>query len=624
MANRWYVKLGDEELGPLSDAGLARLIEAGGIQGDTLVRNATAGSWTQARAVPGLLSGRRALHAQAPSAPKSPAPPGGAARTAPLSPEQPSSARAPAAHASRPVIAAAVPVPPGAAASNVVVVQPMSDAAASRKPPKWLFALAMIAVCSLAFVASWAVARLASPRPGAAGAGSADGEAQLAVLKNETVLLQQELLAARRRLVELSRPKPPAAGRELSDAKPAPPAEDPREVERGPSESPQQAEQLFAGAKAAIQRCELTEAEKLLKQYRAAGYAERRDAVAALLEELPDAAPLRLRDDVADLTEKQCREFVSTGRLPDAWPRKFADPDVAEAVRQMALRLAKVCCTTAPLSDFLHRGVADQQAYELSPVRKFQLLNDADDLDDERDLTPPAVAALVDAYGFFRVADLAPQIDSAIVTRLAGIFNEGAEEQVARLARGEIEFATLGDLLGRCRKIAGAAWPADDAPLPYAGHWISRSKWHLYVDPWRDAIVFRRSSPPAKYEQRVCKLAPGYLVAYERRVFGAVKELLPQDQDPFADENGKPDENKDDYPDLEGPAADELVALTLFVFKPGKPNTLHLYRRNKNPNTEFNLAEIKNQAFWKSLGDESLYRTVNDVYRFVDDKLSPE
>ena len=45
MANRWYVALDGEELGPLSDTGLERLIQGGRVDGTTMVRNGTSGEW---------------------------------------------------------------------------------------------------------------------------------------------------------------------------------------------------------------------------------------------------------------------------------------------------------------------------------------------------------------------------------------------------------------------------------------------------------------------------------------------------------------------------------------------------------------------------------------------------
>src|SRR5690242_17571038 len=45
MANRWYVALDGEELGPLSDTGLERLVQGGRVEGETLVRNGAGGDW---------------------------------------------------------------------------------------------------------------------------------------------------------------------------------------------------------------------------------------------------------------------------------------------------------------------------------------------------------------------------------------------------------------------------------------------------------------------------------------------------------------------------------------------------------------------------------------------------
>lgn len=93
-------------------------------------------------------------------------------------------------------------------------------------------------------------------------------------------------------------------------------------------------------------------------------------------------------------------------------------------------------------------------------------------------------------------------------------------------------------------------------------------------------------------------------------------------QNPFWKERF--DENKDELPEIDGPQANEIVALTLYVLKSDESKTLRLFRRYKNPVRSVRNEEIKGQAFWKSLGDESLYRPYEDVYRYVNDKLAPE
>lgn len=661
MANRWYVKLGDEELGPLSDSGLDRLIEAGGIKGDTLVRSGPDAPWTPVQAVPGLMA---KLARPAPTS-------RGGAANSPPKPPGPRPAAPPTV-----VMLPAAPAPP---------------AAAARSFGKWELGLGA-AACLVAFAAAWTAAHLASSRTGSSATKSSAAAGQLAALKQETDLLQRELSSARRQLDDLRRapPQPPpspptpapppvelaaerkslaealardwaaqedaaarlryelshvidpavdaVAGepyksqadelfrrklpdveRELAAADQAQLAERKQELESQQSESRQKTQQLLANAKAAIKRIDLESADELLKQYLASPYAERRDDAISVLKELTSAKPLAVAAHVQDLSDQQVSEMASTERLPAVWPRKYSDPDVAEAVRQMAVRAAKLYRGLIRSEEFLKRVLANQNAYELCPLRKFQFAHDLGRLDFERDFTPAKIAKLVDTYGFFSFADLAPQIDEAVILRLSRLVADDTEQTVDRVVRGELEFVSLGELSRKARQMAGDAWPADDAALPYAGHWMSRDRWHLYIDPWRDEIVYRKSSPAAVFKQRVCKLADGYLVGYERREF----EGLPISQNPFWKERF--DENKDESPDfLRSPAADEIVALTLYVLKPGDTKTLRLYRRYKNPAGEAQIEEIKGQAFWKSLGDESLYRPYEDVYRYVNDKLAPE
>lgn len=670
MANRWYVMLGGEELGPLSDSGLERLIQSGGVAGDTPVRSGPDSPWLPARRVPGLLRrfSRQPTSPGGASPPPGPQPP----RTGPLTPA--SSPRA-------------APAPPRSSSA------PASGAAPHARRMKWPFVAGAGAIWLAVFLASLAIARLASSRSGAqTGADRGAGD-QLAVLQRETALLQQELLAARRQLDDLRKapPQPPPSApaapgvdlaaerkslaeaiardwaaqedaaarlrhelshvidpaldavagkpyqsqaadlfrkklpeveRELAGADAAQLAKRRQELDRSQAESRQQTEQLYADANAAIKRCDLQRADELLKQYLGSAYAERRDETVALLKELSSAKPMKIADVVVDLSQQQQCELASTQRLPVAWPQKYNNPDLAEAARQMAVRVATLFCGFSRDEAFLKGLIADQNAYELCPLRKAQLAHDVGRLDFERDLTPAKVADLIDAYGFFNLADLAPQIDGAVALRLSRLIKDDTEEMLEQYTRGEIKFVSLGDLCRKARQMAGDAWPAADAALPYAGHWVSRDRWHLYIDPWRDAIVYRKASPPGAFEQRVCKLAPGYLVGYERRAFGAIKETLSNSQNPFWKE--RYDEKKDEPPEIDGPDADEHVALTLYVFKPGESKTLRLYRRYKNPTQSIRNEEIKGQAFWKSLGDESLYRPYEDVYRFLEDKRAPE
>lgn len=199
---------------------------------------------------------------------------------------------------------------------------------------------------------------------------------------------------------ELFRRKLPEVERELAAADQAQLAERKQELQRRQSESRQKAKQLFADAKAAVKRCDLERGDELLKQYLASAYAERRDDAIAVLKELTSAKPLAVAADVQDLSDQQVSEMASTERLPAVWPRKYSDPDVAEAVRQMAVRAAKLYRGLIHSEEFLKRVFANQNAYELCPLRKFQFAHDLGRLDFERDFTPAKIAKLVDTYGF--------------------------------------------------------------------------------------------------------------------------------------------------------------------------------------------------------------------------------
>lgn len=664
MANRWYVKLGDEELGPLSDSGLNRLIEAGGIQGDTLVRSGPGAPWTPVQAVPGLMA-------------KLARPATTSGCSAPTSPPKP-------------------PAPRPAAPPTVVMLPAAAmPHAAARSVGKLELGLGA-AACLIAFAAAWIAAHLASSHGAAPAVESSAAAGQLAALKHETDLLQQELSSARRQLDDLRRappqprpsppPSPPpppvdlaaerkalgeaiardwaaqedaaarlryelthvidpavdaVAGepyksqadelfrrklpeveRELAAADQGQLAQRKQELQRQQSESREKAGQLLADAKAAIKRCDLERADELLKQYLGSGFAERRDEAFTMLKEMKDAAPEVIAKAIWGLTASQRSDVNSTGRLPDAWPHKYTDPDLAEVARQFAVRVARFAIGTIELPEFDKRSRSEEHAFELSKFRKLYFAAFVAALDLDRNMTQDAVSNAVDAIGFFSTADLMPQIDGVITGRLCDVLQQDLEANFARVARGEIEFVSIGDLVRKCREMAGEKWPADDAPLPYAGHWASRDRWHLYIDPWRDAIVYRKSSSGPAFEQRICKLAPGYLVAYDRQSAGKLEPRSSPATNPFHHERF--DVNKDESSGLETEADDKRVALTLYVFKPGEPNSLHLYRRYKDATRSVKNDELLSLEFWKSLGDESLYRSVPSVYRFVDDKQTPE
>ncbi|HVX61193.1 MAG TPA: DUF4339 domain-containing protein, partial [Pirellulales bacterium] len=58
MANRWYVALDGEQLGPLSDTGLERLIQGGRVDNATMVRNGASGEWLTVELAEELLAAR--------------------------------------------------------------------------------------------------------------------------------------------------------------------------------------------------------------------------------------------------------------------------------------------------------------------------------------------------------------------------------------------------------------------------------------------------------------------------------------------------------------------------------------------------------------------------------------
>ncbi len=290
-----------------------------------------------------------------------------------------------------------------------------------------------------------------------------------------------------------------------------------REIEGHFETRKQEAAQWLAETKSAIAEGRIESAIEAARKYALAGAPEEMDAAIKLLRELDQAQPMLVYAKLSTLSASKLQQIIADERLPADWPQPSEDAAMAEAIRKSAVRLAPLnlgVLQKAPLAD---QFLEAQNAVELTKLRKFLFLFEAEGLRDERRLTPKNVQSLVDQFGAFRVDDLTPLIDIALAKDSREMGEETAEAYINSVAAGDIRPMSLRQLYDDCRKAAGDSWPVDDERHSLAGRWQSKGVWQLHIDPEHESIAWLRSSPQAKFEQRICKIGRDHVVAYELR-----------------------------------------------------------------------------------------------------------
>lgn len=169
MANRWYVVFDGDELGPLSDTGLERLIQGGRVDLETMVRNDTSGEWMSAAIAEELLAARPsrerpgdaailAARQAKQSMQRPPAPPATISLSPSSSPPLPP-ASAPAAGAAPSTHESTTNESPGSPAP-----EPLASPAPGRSPLVWVGVAAGAAVIvTVSFTAGWFALHRAAP-----------------------------------------------------------------------------------------------------------------------------------------------------------------------------------------------------------------------------------------------------------------------------------------------------------------------------------------------------------------------------------------------------------------------------------------------------------------------------
>jgi hypothetical protein len=323
-----------------------------------------------------------------------------------------------------------------------------------------------------------------------------------------------------------------------------------------------------------------------------------------LLRELDRTHPFTVLGTLAAMPAEALREIVAEQKLPADWPTPAHNPAAAEAARKSAIRLAPLALDLEAQTGYVARLLETRDEIDLKTRRKFLFLEEAAKLRDNGELSAPSVCRLIENFGIFDVDDLAPLIDDVLATDSRGKAEETTREYFDAVARGEIKPMTLRDLYRKCREVAGDAWPSDDRPHPLAGRWKGPSNWELEIDPRRDAIVFHCASPKATFEQRICKIGPGYVIAYEKRDVAARRVAT----DPFRTEKYN---SNDRAPEADDPLPGQAIAFTYYSLDQGG-DALEIRRRLM---PAFFVQENANQTFWEYISLPKEYREFRAAYR---------
>ncbi|HVX60806.1 MAG TPA: hypothetical protein VHC19_09395 [Pirellulales bacterium] len=373
------------------------------------------------------------------------------------------------------------------------------------------------------------------------------------------------------------------------------------------------AARLLAEAKSAAAAADVALAFERTSGYLLVASPEELPSAVTLLRELDQADPWVLYARLVDAPLAELQRVIAEGRLPDGWPKPPEEPAVIEAVRNSAVRLAPMVLSMAQTTQLLEEFVKTEAKLDLAKRRKLLFLFEADKLHDSGELDEGNVKRLVGDFGTFKADDLSPLIDSVLARDSRETGEDTARDYVPAVARGDIKRISLRQLYDECRKTAGDAWPADDQPHPLAGMWEGPSQWQVHIDPPQEEIALLRASPKVRIVQRLCKIGPDYLVAYENRAadqressnypFPAGKLLGPHPLLKFGDFFA------------DGGAVD----FTYYAL--AKDGRMLAIRRRTT--TSAHVRENMGREFWRTLDKSQGFREWPDEFRRVDAKAQP-
>ncbi|HXT57270.1 MAG TPA: DUF4339 domain-containing protein [Pirellulales bacterium] len=744
MANRWYVALNGEELGPMSDTGLERMIQGGRIEGETLVRNGTASDWLPAREAEEILAARpsrqrpgdAAIHAAIqskraaaslppPPSPTTPPPPAqppaeDLSDALPAPDDLPTTGRPPAAVAPAADSASSTP-----ACDQSSAPEPLRSSS-SRSP---LVLVAVGAGSVLIFAASFAVAWMTVRQFSSGGAAATNGSAapmasaQLAALEGEAQRLADEVAEAKQKLeqaqqadgsadqapplkpADLENPPKPVTLAEERDSlakaialdmarqedaqerfnyewtfeiqapagSRAPlPYQSQRDVryalhlpvieielspldrealagrraafEQATNARKQRTERLLAEALEAVRRLDIDRAAEILKEYMPLVDGDEYAKAINLFRQLGPARIDKLLKYVQSLTGPQRQTLAAKGPAPAELLERFDDPELIEAVQTHWPQVASLAIAQAREGDWLNLYDQAVGPIDLTLARKWQFLTRAFVSRHQRDLTPARAAELIETFGVFELEG-EPSLGDGLLTQFpAGDWAKQPFAFFSAYAQGEVSQVASTDLFEECRKLAGEAWPSEGRLHPLAGHWADHAQWHIYIDPALDTITYARKKRPHVI-QRICKIGPDYLVAYEKRLLPDHKSGDLVAGDPFygwpKDRNDAefdqffqlPSYKKEFLGNKEsrGPmlsysvsGGGQYLALTLYALANGNQKSLRVLRKEiMDPNyPQAELFGDKSDA-WEKMNQVADYVDVKVRFHYVDDQRKP-
>jgi hypothetical protein len=363
---------------------------------------------------------------------------------------------------------------------------------------------------------------------------------------------------------------------------------------------------LLADARIAAERADVLDAIDAAGDYALLAANDEMVSAVKFLRELNDARPYNVMAVLVGIPIPQLRHIIAQQRLPDDWPKTFGDPAVREGARESAVRLAPLVLSLQEKVSFIGELFATQDEIDLEKRRKLLFLNAAESLYDAGELKPTNVGGLIDAFGAFNLDKLSPLVDDVLVKDSRETAEETGKDYIPAVARGDIKPMTLRQLYAECRQGAGDAWPPDDRPHPLAGRWKGPAQWELVIDPPHDAITWARRAPKAEFEQRLCKIGPDYLIAYEMRVVPG-KHV---NTDPFGHEKFNHNDRSDGPDD---PLPGQAIAFTYYSLGKGG-GVLELRRRLMAASF---VQQNANQTLWQLISMPEQYRAFPATYRRI-------
>ena len=330
------------------------------------------------------------------------------------------------------------------------------------------------------------------------------------------------------------------------------------------------------------------------------------DSTTTFIRELPNALPSTVFGVLNEKSDAEITRLLGVEQLPSDWPDRVTDPTVAEALRKSFVRLVPLVNGFRQLSQLTRQLEEAKASIDLTKLRTILLLHAASGENDDGEITTAEILSLIDIYGVCSVNDLPPPLDGAISKRSVELLTKDRVEFLFGVAQGKIKVETFGDIYQKSCKAAGDAWPPDDRPHPLAGRWKGKANWELEIDPRRNAIVYRCSSPEAAFEQRICKIGRDHVVAYEKRKLPLERVAT----DPFRTEKYNDD---DHLPGADDPLPDEVIAFTYYSLEKGG-QVLEMRRRIMPASL---VQESVGREFWQLLSKPKKYREFRAVYRRV-------